>query len=315
MTPYRFQRAIQCVFLGICLIIGWRFSLFCSGAPVARPSGVEGFLPISALLGLKYLLTTGRYDPAHPAGLTIFLFAILTGLFLRRNFCAFICPAGLVSNLLAGAGRKLGLARRPPGLVNALACSVKYVLLFFFLITAFFGMSGAALKAFVLGSYNLTADAHLLRFFLDPSRTALTVLAVLAVLGLVVRNAWCRWLCPYGALLGLLALTGISRIERDANACAGCGRCRRVCPADIAIDGKNAIRTPECVGCARCVGSCAKEKALAYAFLGRRVRWWFPGLAALCLFLAMWLTAVATGHWDSGLDPAMLRALYARTLG
>jgi len=314
-APLRLQRTIQFLFLALCLVIGWRFFLFCFGAPIAKPAGVEGFLPISALLGLKYFLVTGQYDPAHPAGLTIFIFALLTGLVLSRSFCAYICPVGLVSNLLAAAGRKLGLERTAPRFVGLTASALKYLMLLFFLFTAFLGMSGPELKSFLLGSYNLTADAHLLRFFLNPSRAALAVLGGLVLLSLVFRNAWCRWLCPYGALLGLLTFTGIARIARKEDACVHCGRCRRVCPAAIAIDKKVIVRSPDCVGCARCVGSCAREKALTVTFFGRSVRWWFPGLATLGLFAAMWLVAKATGRWDSSLPPMMLKALYARALG
>lgn len=319
-TPSRLQRAIQLVFTGLCLYIGWRFFLFClwaqsgAGAPVAKPSGVEGLLPISALLGLKYFVLTGRYDPAHPAGLTIFLFAILTGAFLRRGFCAFICPVGLISNAVSAAGRKLGLERMAPRKANAIAHILKYVLMSFFVLTVAFSMSGPALKSFLLSNYNLTADAHLLRFFLNPSRTALVVLGALLAVNLVFRNAWCRWMCPYGALLGLFAWAGITQITRSPDACVNCLRCQRACPAHIPIHQKTTVRTPECLGCARCVDSCSTRKALRVTLLGRSVHWAFPGFATLGAFAAMWLAARLTGHWDSSLPLMMLKTLYAGAL-
>ncbi len=282
---------------------------------MARPAGVEGFLPISALLGLKYFLLTGSYDPAHPAGLTLLLFAILTGLLLRRSFCAFVCPVGLVSNLLATAGNKLGLERRLPRWAALVVRIPKYLLLAFFLITVGVGMGGPALQSFLLGKYNLTADAHLLLFFLHPSHTALVVFGLLGLLSLLFRNAWCRWLCPYGAFLGVLALTGITRVRRNPKTCVGCGRCQKVCPARIPVQEKKSVRTPECLGCGRCVGACPEPDALRMTILGRPVHWSVVGSATVAAFVLFWLVAKYTGHWDSSLPQMMLKQLYAGAMG
>ncbi|QJT09461.1 4Fe-4S binding protein [Oceanidesulfovibrio marinus] len=321
LTPALLQRVVQIVFALVCIFIGWRFYQFCvwaqtgAGDAVSRPAGVEGFLPISALLGLKHFILTGSYDPAHPAGLTILLFALCTGVLLRRGFCAYICPVGLISNLLAAAGRRLGLERRVPRMLDIAVKTLKYPLLAFFLFTVVVVMSGAALQAFLMGRYNLTADAHLLRFFMSPSHTALVVLGSLVAISLLFRNAWCRWLCPYGALLGLLSWVGITNIRRTADACTGCQSCQRVCPANIPIHEKTTIRTPECIGCARCVGSCSRQHALHVTVLGRPVHWAFLAVATVGLFLAFWLVAQLTGHWHSSLPPMMLKSLYAQALG
>ena len=319
-TPPFLQRAIQSAFLGLSLFVGWRFAAFClwaqaGGAPVARPAGVEGFLPISALLGFVHLLRTGTWDLAHPAGLAIFLAALATGLLLRRGFCGFLCPVGLVSNLASAAGTRLGLERRVPRLADALARAPKYLLLGFFLLTAGAGMDGPDLERFLTSRYNLTADAHLLACFLRPSGAALAVLDGLAALTLLFRNAWCRWLCPYGALLGLLSLAGPIRVQRSEETCTRCRRCARACPSGIAVHEKAAVRSPECLGCARCVDACPEAGTLRMAMLGRPIHWSAVGLAALGLFTLAWAAARLTGHWDSGLPPAMLRALYAGVLG
>lgn len=320
ITAPRLQRAIQYLFLGLSLFVGWRFYLFCAwaqagGAPVARPAGVEGFLPISALLGFTHLVRTGTWDPAHPAGLAIFLVALATGLLLRRGFCAFICPVGLVSNLVSEAGRRLGLERRVPRLANGIARVPKYLLLGFFLATGVLGMNGPALERFLMSRYNLTADAHLLTFFLHPSATALAVLAALAAATLLWRNAWCRWLCPYGALLGLLSLACPTRVERNEESCTHCRRCSRACPSGIAVHEKTRVRTPECLGCARCVDACPEAKTLGMTALGRPLHWAAVGLASLGIFVLAWAAAKLTGHWDSSLPPQMLKALYAAALG
>ena len=79
--------------------------------------------------------------------------------------------------------------------------------LFFWAIVV--GMDKTALYKFMHSTYNYAADAKMLLFFTDISQTAAITLVVLAALSVVLKNFWCRYLCPYGALLGLASLLGV----------------------------------------------------------------------------------------------------------
>ena len=266
------SRLAQWFFFLAGLYVGWRFVLFCrfavgAGPQVARPAGVEGFLPISALLGLRHALATHTWDPVHPAGLSILLAALAMGLVFRKAFCGHVCPVGFVATRLGRLGQRLGLARSVPAGPEAGLRLPKYLLLAFFLYTALFGMGPAEIEAFLRSSYNITADARMLLFFARPGSVALVVLAVLTGLGLLFRGSFCRWLCPYGALLGLLARIGPTALVRDAAGCTGCGRCRQVCPVDLPLTA--GPRPPECSGCASCVVACPRPRsAVRFTFAG-----------------------------------------------
>ena len=280
----------------------------------ARPAGVEGFLPISALMGFKDFFLTGQYDPVHPAGLTILLAALGISLLLRKGFCGYICPVGLVSNLLAWAGHRLGVQHQAAGRANGVLRLIKYPLLGFFLFTILVSMPGPAIRQFLTSPYNLTADARLLQLFQSPSAVTLIVFGALGVLSLVVKNPWCRFLCPYGALLGLFAWAGPMAVRRDETACTQCGKCQRVCPAAIPVQKKAVIRTPECFGCCRCVGACDTQEAVRAAFGGRPMHWAAVGLGTAVLFALAWGVAKATGHWDTQLPTHILKGLYAQAM-
>ena len=64
---------------------------------VLRPPGVEGFLPIGALMGWKLFVQTGIWDPVHPAAMVLLGFAGFISLALRKSFCGWFCPVGTLS--------------------------------------------------------------------------------------------------------------------------------------------------------------------------------------------------------------------------
>ena len=91
-------------------------------------------------------------------------------------------------------------------------------------------MSLEAIIAFQRAPYNLVADGKMLLFFLAPSGLAAGVLLFLVLVSFFVRNFWCRYLCPYGALLGLLAFMSPVKVKRVAETCIDCQKCEKVCP-------------------------------------------------------------------------------------
>jgi hypothetical protein len=101
------RRGVQFLFLMIVGYIGFRFSQFAGPLEkgllplVDRPPGVEAFLPISALVSLKYYVFTGIINGIHPSGLVLFSIICATTLIARKGFCAWVCPIGLLSEYLS----------------------------------------------------------------------------------------------------------------------------------------------------------------------------------------------------------------------
>lgn len=315
-TPFTVRRTVQTGFTLFCLFVGWRFYLFVQWARgasadfVAKPASVEGFLPISALLALKRFLMTAQWDSVHPAGLTIFVAALVMAWLFRKGFCGYVCPVGLLSNMAEKLGQRFRLALVPPNWLDYPLLAVKYVLLGFFLYTTFISMSLESIEQFLRAPYNMVADAKMLDFFVSPSGTALTVFAALAVLSVILRNFWCRYLCPYGALLGLCSLLSPLGIRRDTESCIDCKRCDRICPGGITVSTKRTVNSPECMGCTACVGACPVEGCLSMNAGGKRLPFWSIALGSVALLLVFYVAAKATGHWDSAMPPAMLRRMY-----
>jgi len=295
------RRAVQAAFLALCAWIGVEFALFLR-AGGAHPAGAEGFLPISALLSLKHWIGTGRIHGYHPAGLFIFIAVLGLGLLLSKSFCSWLCPVGSLSEGLWLLGRRLfGRNRLPPRWADLPLRGVKYLLLGFFLWAAW-RMDGPVLEGFLDSPFNALADVRMYEFFARLSGLALGVILALAALSMLVQNVWCRYLCPYGALLGLLSLASPLRITRSRDSCIDCQLCTRACPSRIQVHQAGRVASDECTACYRCVAVCPVKDTLEMRAPARRaVPGWVFGLLVAGLFAAVTGLAMLTGHWNTSL--------------
>ena len=284
---------------------------------VSRPAGIEGWLPIAGLMNTKYFLLTGHVPAIHPAAMFLFMAFLVMSLFLKKAFCSWLCPVGTFSETLAKLGRRLfGRNLRFPRWADLPLRGLKYLLLgfFVFLIAA---MSVEALQSFMSTPYGLIADVKLLNFFRDIGLMALLVLFLLALLSMLIEHFWCRYLCPYGAMLGLASLLSPVKIRRDPEACIDCAKCARACPAGLPVDQLVQIRSVECTACMECVAVCPAQDALQFSLPPRRAaapaqRWFrrtVGPLALACIlayiFFGMVLYARATNHWQTNIPRAI----------
>lgn len=319
----RFVRAIvQTAYAAFLALAGIEFYSFytqaVSGAPVTahRPEIVEAFLPISALLALRRLLATGEWDAIHPAGLTILIAALVSSLVARKAFCSWVCPVGSVSRLLAWAGDRLIWRRRRkatlvPGWVDKPLTSLKYLLLGFFAWAVFVAMPLEGVQGFLSSPYNRAADAKMLLFFVDLSGTAGSVLLLLGLVSLVVKNAWCRYLCPYGALLGMVSWLSPLHVVRDKETCTSCEACTKACPVEIPVHRKLRVLTPECTGCMSCVAACPQRGCLTVTRrASTKVSTYVVPAAALLVIFGLWAWGRWSGHWTTSMTQEQLVNAY-----
>ncbi len=290
---------------------GWQFYRFVRhfetwGATpfVPRPAAVDAFLPVSALVSLKAWIGTGVFDRIHPAALVVLLAVIITSWVFPKAFCSWFCPIGTLSEGLWRLGKRLfGRNWQLPKFLDVPLRLVKYLFLFSFLSSAFFLMPVSGAVFFQASDYNKIADVKMLQFYLHLGEETLVVLLLLMAGSLFIRNFWCRYLCPYGALLGLFGMTSPLTIHRDADLCSGCQRCTRACPNRIDLARAESSISPECTSCYNCLAACPRPGALTVGPLWgqRRLSPRVVVTSLLVLFFGIILVAQLTGHWQSSL--------------
>ena len=313
------RRAYQLAFLLMNAWLGGQFYLWVrhyetAGASiyVSRPAGVEGWLPIAGMMNLKYFLVTRHVPELHPAAMFLLVAFVAMALLFRKAFCSWLCPVGTFSEYLWKLGRKLlGRNFQLTRWIDIPLGGLKYVLLGFF-VWAVSSMSAKAIAAFMKSPYGVVADVKMLNFFRFLGETGMIVLGVLVLASLLVQNFWCRYLCPYGALLGLSAMLSPTRIRRNTESCIDCAKCAKACPSALPVDKLVTIRSAECTGCLECVAVCPAEGTLWMGLpvpAARRMPTWAYAAGVAVLFLGIVGYAKASGHWKSDVPSGVYKQL------
>ncbi len=306
----RLRYAVQFAFLALTVFIGYRFYLFVlhfesPGNPfIERPPSVDAFLPIGGLMAFKYFLLTGIVEPVHPAGFVMFAAVLGVSLVMKKGFCGWICPIGTVSQYVWMAGDKvLGKNFRITEFADTALRSLKYVLLGLFLFLIGIAMPTNMMALFFIADYYKTVDVRMMKFFTEMTTLTMWVLIALGILSLLYKNFWCRYLCPYGALAGLLSRFSPFKIRRNEEKCVHCHACTKNCPTQIDVESKTVVKSEECYGCLTCVSRCPAAGALDLTVKTRkRVRimnpWLFPVFLIVLFYLVIGI-GMLTGNWHS----------------
>ncbi|MEJ2685149.1 MAG: 4Fe-4S binding protein [Candidatus Sulfobium sp.] len=150
---------------------------------------------------------------------------------------------------------------------------------------------------------NWIADVKTMEFFTMMSSTAFWVLLGIGALSVLYRNFWCRYLCPYGALLGLLSRFSPVKIRRNGETCTHCGSCSVNCPSLIDVEKQGVVSSAECFGCLTCLSHCPSNGALEVtAKKGKARRPFPPFLYPVVLLLLFYLVigvGIVSGKWRS----------------
>src|SRR3954470_11396909 len=316
-SSQRIRLGVQIAFIVLNIFLGVQFLRFVHffekggiGEVPTRPAGVEGYLPIAGLMNLKAALLTGNIATIHPAGMFLIVAFLTISFIFRKTFCSWLCPVGTISEYLWKLGRKIFKRNlNVPRWLDVGLRGLKYLPLAFFLY-AVISMTPRDIFAFLQSPYGLIADVKMLNFFRFLGQTGLIVVAVLMLLSVVIQNFWCRYICPYGALMGLAALFSPLKIRRNPESCIDCAKCAKACPSKLPVDQLVMIKSAECTACMECVAVCPAEKALVFAAPAKReVPAWAVTAGIAVIFFGTVGYGKATNRWNTNIPSQVYQYL------
>ena len=234
---------------------------------------VNWFLQLDPLVAIGTILTTQKlYWPLLWALVTV----ILTIIF-GRFFCSWVCPFGSLHHFVGFlAHRKTKLAKKVKLNKYRKAQCIKYLILIFFLFMAAFPSLGATLQTGLLDPIPLVTRSFQLLLsiadrtvnyvsttprFYEGAWLILLIFFTAVLLNLTIPRFYCRFICPLGALFGILGRFAIWRIGKNQSECSNCKLCERSCEGACEPSGN--IRISECVLCFNCRQDC-KDQIISY---------------------------------------------------
>lgn len=214
----------------------------CPGAIGACPLGSLQ----SALVGSKFKV------PYYVLGMLI-LFGVLFG----RMICAFLCPFGLIQELLY----KIPLPKLKKNRVTRILSYGKYVMLAILVIWLPLAFGYPAFCKYVCPAGTLEAGVPLLikneslRQLADTLfNWKIGVLILVVFMVIFLYRGFCRFICPLGAMYSFFNKVSVFGVEVKEDLCTGCNACVRSCKLDVKKVGDR-----ECIQCGECISKCNAE--------------------------------------------------------
>ncbi len=270
---------------------------------------VRLFLDFDPLIFLTTLLAARAHE--IPAAFFLSLIVVCLTIVLGRVFCGWICPLGTLNNIVGSVRKRRSIHPRPP------LYRMKYYILIMLLVSSVFTLQLAgiadpisliirsfSLSVYPLINYGVHSFFHALYLanipllvdisesvygfmkrtvlsFRQPHYLQAVFIGILffsiLILNLYEKRFWCKYLCPLGALLGLLSRFSLLRRE-VSEGCTSCGLCSASCTGGAIEGDGHGWRNTECFACFNCDDVCPNntvhfglgKKVVASMDLGRR---------------------------------------------
>ncbi|MFC1898336.1 4Fe-4S binding protein [Candidatus Cloacimonadota bacterium] len=187
------------------------------------------------------------------------LITAISVIFLGRKFCGYICFIGTLQEYIYKLNKsKNKFQQIIPYKYHRYLMGLKYVVLILTIVTAYLGMQSLYMKF-----CPVLALAH-------PQLIGISaglILAIIVIGGFFIERIWCRYLCPYAALMNIFEYLGKllrikrAKIFRNVKTSINCFNCANYCPLNVDIGYNEEIADVNCIHCFRCVRKCSIKDA------------------------------------------------------
>jgi polyferredoxin len=239
------------------------------GIPFLSSASLHAVCPFGGVETLYTFVVSGLYvKKIHSAALVLAGIVMLLSVFFGPVFCGWVCPLGTVQEWVGKLGKKLFRRRYnhfvPARLDQYLRYTRYFVLLWVLYVTATSGV-------LIFEAYD--PYYALFNFWTtEVAWTAIFILGLVLLGSIFVERPWCKYACPYGAVLGITNLFRVFSIKRSTTTCKADGACSIMCPMNIEVDSKTSVRDHQCISCMECTSEAICPVAKTVLLTSRGVK-------------------------------------------
>ena len=242
---------VQLFFFAIIALIAVNHSLAESGKGIGflSSASLHALCPFGGVVTIYQYATAGTFvKKLHESSFILMTLGFLLAILFGPVFCGWVCPFGTFQEWIGKLGKKLFKRRYNRFVPEKLDRVLRYAR---YLVLAWVIYMTAASATLIFAEF----DPYFALFNFWSTEVAvggLIVLGVTIALSLFVERPWCKYACPYGAVLGVFNLFRVFRLRRVPGLCKADGACDITCPMNIKVSEKIIIRDHQCISCMEC---------------------------------------------------------------
>ena len=260
------RRVVQIFFFALIALIAVNHNLAESGVgiPLLSNASLHALCPFGGVVTIYQYATVGTFvQKIHESAFVLMIIGFVLAILFGPAFCGWVCPLGTVQEWVSKWGKKLFKRRHnhfvPPRIDNILRYARYIVLAWIIYVTVVSGK-------LIFVDY----DPYFALFNFWSGEVvwmSLSILGLTLGLSLFVERPWCKYACPYGAVLGISNLFRIFQVRRVESTCKADGACSIMCPMNISVDSVNTVRNHQCISCLECTSEaiCPVVKTVVFS--------------------------------------------------
>jgi polyferredoxin len=256
---------MQIFFFALVALIAVNHALEESGnaIPFLGSASLHALCPFGGVVTIYQYATAGTFvQKIHESSFILMILGFVLAILFGPVFCGWVCPMGTVQEWVGKLGKKLFRRRYNHFIPARLDSVLRYSR---FLVLAWVLYMTAVTGKLIFSEY----DPYFALFNFWSSEVSLIGLGVLLISlagSLFVERPWCKYACPYGAVLGLSNLFRIFSIRRKESTCRLDGACDITCPMNIKVSEKFTVRDLQCISCLECTSEARCPAAATVEF-------------------------------------------------
>ncbi|MCM1990818.1 4Fe-4S binding protein [Oceanirhabdus seepicola] len=212
-------------------------------------ASLHAICPFGGVVSIYQFLSVGTFvKKIHESSFILMIIIFIIAIGFGAIFCGWICPFGTIQEWISKIGKKIFKSKHnnfiPLKYDKYLRFLRYFVLIWVVYVTAVTAK---------IGFSDIDPYYSLFNFWTgEVAVTGMVILIVTLLASIFIERPWCKYLCPYGAVLGIFNLFRIFKIKRNTKSCISCKACDRACPMNIKVSEVKEVRNHQCISCMKC---------------------------------------------------------------